>query len=207
MSKVELIYAITEHLKIKSNALKNPFDEGGRNPPTNRGMTNLKKASLEQLTKIILDNDINLMDYIELRKQEMKQDREKKKIEKVKRDKETEEHNKKWKEEQESREHRRKNYIYKLSLMTEEERQNVKKNWIEREQIKDRLYMEKNKDQIEKAKQNIKTTTEIMRGELGGDITENGLYINGVNVVITDMYDFNPRTAEKLESDYNDYYE
>jgi hypothetical protein len=190
MSKVELIYAITEHLK-----------------KTNRGMTNLKKASLEQLTKIILDNDINLMDYIELRKQEMKQDREKKKIEKVKRDKETEEHNKKWKEEQESREHRRKNYIYKLSLMTEEERQNVKKNWIEREQIKDRLYMEKNKDQIEKAKQNIKTTTEIMRGELGGDITENGLYINGVNVVITDMYDFNPRTAEKLESDYNDYYE
>lgn len=182
--KTEYVEAITQHLA----------KEGKR-------MTNLKKASLEQLHALAIDKyNIDMIQFHSCRKTEMKlktKDNKEQKEREARERRQREEAYQKQKQEDE-------NKINDFKRTTNMDLNIIKNKWVVHEQFKDKQYFKDNKEKLEKENKDADDWLNRMAKELNGEVNEKGIMANGVQVDCLGLYSYIEKSEKQLRKMYDE---
>jgi len=166
-------------------------------------LTNLKKASKSQLESFIQRFKITPREIIEYQKQ--------KKQDAIVAKKQKEEREKREAEERAIRDKKRCEVITKRKqaqeLFTEEEITTYEDMYSKKMMELDMKYYQENSEKIKQQKDLHELRKKIMQQRVGGVITEDGIFVNGVSVVLTNMDDYKPLSAWQIKNYFEGFME
>jgi len=163
----------------------------------NKRMSNLYKARTEQLKDLIIGYNIDIEAFKEKRQQMKKIERAEKK-----------EYEKQQKLIFEERVKEKKQNDLKLSVLCRLvgifKRTELRDNWVRNEQESDRKYMLDHMVILKEAERRRDILKLKVQKSVGGEITEQGVYVNGRHLIVDDFETFTPRSQKHLNNIYNE---
>jgi len=163
----------------------------------NKRMSNLYKAKTEQLKDLIIGYNIDIEAFKEKRQQQKKIERAEKK-----------EYEKQQQLIFEERVKEKKQNDLKLSVLCRLvgilKRTELRNDWVRNEQESDRQYMLDHMVILKEAERRRDILKSKVQKSVGGEITEQGVYVNGRHLIVDDFETFTPRSQKHLNNIYNE---
>lgn len=151
--------------------------------------SNLHRAKKNELVGLLKEHNISEEYVMEFKtKQKRKQELE---------EKQRNDDFEKFQKEQAQREH---NFKINEALFTDTELSIIKDMYIKKYKELEVIYYEENKEAIDKDNERLERYKNHLRNNIGGEITDDGLIVNGVKVIVKDGMGFEFKELWQLEN-------